>query len=312
MMTATENGNVMKTEVPKVSVCVCTLRRAHLLPRLLKLIAGQETGGRFSVEVVVVDNDASGSSRETVESAAADIEAPVTYCIEPEQNIAKARNRALAEADGAYVAFIDDDEVPPGSWLRTMFAACRPSGVAGVLGPVKPLYEEPPPQWVVAGKFYDRHVHETGHVMEWTNCRTGNVLMRRRIIPADEPPFREEFGSGGEDRDFFRRMIARGHKFVWCNEAAVSEIIPASRWKRSFLLRRALLRGRASFARRKGRVKRLLISLTAIPVYALLLPVALLAGQHRFMKYSVRLCDHCGRVLAALGINPVREVYLSQ
>ena len=107
-------------------------------------------------------------------------------------------------------------------------------------------------------------------------------------------------------------MIARGHVFTWCNEGAVGEVVPPSRWKRRFLLKRALLRGKASLANRNGRVRKLLVSLVAIPVYALVLPVLFIAGHHLFMKYLIRLCDHAGRILGALGLNPVRETYVTQ
>ena len=30
-------------------------------------------------------------------------------------------------------------------------------------------------------------------------------------------------------------------------------------------------------------------------------------GQHWFMRYCVKLCDHLGRLLAVLGINPISE-----
>jgi len=41
-------------------------------------------------------------------------------------------------------------------------------------------------------------------------------------------------------------MIERGHAFVWCNEAVVYEVVPPVRWRRTFMLRRALLRGKVS------------------------------------------------------------------
>jgi hypothetical protein len=66
----------------------------------------------------------------------------------------------------------------------------------------------------------------------WDQCRTGNVLFRHGVLPAGEPPFREEYGTGVEDKDFFRRLAAAGHSFVWCNEAVVSESVPASRLTR--------------------------------------------------------------------------------
>ena len=39
----------------------------------------------------------------------------------------------------------------------------------------------------------------------------------------------------------------------------------------------------------------------------MMLPFTLLLGQHVFMKYCIKLCDHAGRILSALGLNPVRE-----
>ena len=41
------------------------------------------------------------------------------------------------------------------------------------------------------------------------------------------------YASHGEDRDFFRRVIATGGRFVWCAEASVPEIQPAERATRA-------------------------------------------------------------------------------
>jgi hypothetical protein len=46
-------------------------------------------------------------------------------------------------------------------------------------------------------------------------------------------------------------------------------------------------------------------SCVAVPIYAIALPLTLVAGQHVFMKYCIKFCDHAGRVLGVLGINPV-------
>jgi hypothetical protein len=35
-----------------------------------------------------------------------------------------------------------------------------------------------------------------------------------------------------------------GHVFRWCNEGLVYETVPQERWKRSYLVKRAMLRGR--------------------------------------------------------------------
>ena len=42
------------------------------------------------------------------------------------------------------------------------------------------------------------------------------------------------------------------------------------------------------------------------------LPFALVLGHHRFMTLLVKLCDHLGRLLALLRINPVKEPYVTE
>jgi hypothetical protein len=70
------------------------------------------------------------------------------------------------------------------------------------------------------------------------------------------------------------------------------------------MLRRALLRGRNSLKHPKGRWALIAKSLIAVPLYLISLPVTLLRGHHWFMKVSIKLCDHLGRILTLLGVNP--------
>ena len=76
-----------------VTVCVCTYKRQEGLGRLLEAIGKQQTGGRFTYSVVVVDNDRAESARAAVQSFAAASKQPVNYFCEPRQNISLARNR---------------------------------------------------------------------------------------------------------------------------------------------------------------------------------------------------------------------------
>ncbi len=49
-----------------IAVCVCTYKRPDYLKRLLRELAGQETGGLFTYSIVVADNDQSESARAVV------------------------------------------------------------------------------------------------------------------------------------------------------------------------------------------------------------------------------------------------------
>jgi hypothetical protein len=283
-----------------------------LLLKLLHAIEQQQTRGAFRISVVVCDNDREQSSRQSVEKFAADSKLEIRYVVEPEQNIALARNRVVANAAGDYVAFIDDDEHPVTDWLYLLWQTRERYGADGALGPVKPQYESEPPQWVLKGGFYDRPAHQTGHRLLWQQCRTGNVLLRRDVLADVAGPFRSELGGGGEDRDFFCRISSKGRTFVWCEEAVAWETVPAARCSRSFMLRRALLRGKMSLRHHKAGVRDVATSVIAVPVYSLALPFLLVAGHHHFMNGLIRLCDHAGRLLSTFGIDPIRQAYVTE
>jgi cellulose synthase/poly-beta-1,6-N-acetylglucosamine synthase-like glycosyltransferase len=278
---------------------------------LLSELRVQDTGGLFTYSIVIADNDELQSGEAVTLDFAAESHIETRYCVEPRQNIALARNKAVENARGDFLAFIDDDEFPGKRWLLTLFKACNDYDADGVLGPVRPYFDKDPPKWVVKGKFYERPTYRTGLVIDWRKGRTGNVLLRRRIFAPGGQAFRPSFLTG-EDQDFFRRMIEKGHSFIWCNEAVAYEVVPPIRWKRTFLLRRAWLRGAIAVVHPAFGPRQIAKSVIAVPVYAAALPFALVLGHHRFMTLLVKLTDHLGKLLSLLGINPIRESYVTE
>ena len=297
----------MTNETHHISVCVCTYERPHLLKRLLQELGRQDTGGRFTYSIVVADNDRLQSARGVVSDFAATSNIPIRYCVEPRQNIALARNKALENASADFIAFLDDDEEPSRDWLIRLVEAIEFYGADGVLGPVLPRFLTPPPYWVVHGKFFERPSFPTGTWLRWSQSRTGNVLLRRQIFDDLGNRFRPEYGRGGEDTDFFRRMTAKGLRFVWCAEATVHETVPSERCRRTYLLKRALLRGRIPY----NQGWPILTSLVAVPAYALALPFLFLFNSNAFMWCLIKECDHVGRILAFLRVDVVKERYVS-
>jgi succinoglycan biosynthesis protein ExoM len=246
---STEAGTRQPPEMPRtpglygqhISVCVCTYRRPRLLTHLLGALERQETGEKFGFDVVIVDNDASESGREAVDSFRAASNIRISYFVEPQQNISMARNRAVAAATGDLVALIDDDESPGPMWLHNLYAAFTLYASDGVLGSVRPRFEGKPPGWLVKSRICERPSHRTGSRLRFHECRTGNALLDKRLFGQSEVWFRPEFGrTGGEDVEFFREQIAQGRVFVWCEEAPVWEIVSRLRWRRLYYLERYL------------------------------------------------------------------------
>jgi succinoglycan biosynthesis protein ExoM len=301
----------MNNQTKHISVCVCTYKRPDLLKRLLQDLDDQESQGLFTYSIVIVDNDRLQSAESVVRQFSSTSKSNIKYCVEPQPNIARARNTSIENASGDFVAFIDDDEFPSRQWLLCLFNDCNKYGVAGVLGPVLSHFDEGAPRWIVQGKFYDRPQHKTGLVLDWTQTRTGNALLQSYLFAGDSRPFRAECVEGS-DQEFFKRMMQQGHAFIWCNEAVVYEVVPPARWKRSFLVRRALFRGVFSVRNHDLPLPLIVKSLIAAPSYAALLPVALVLGQARFMNYVFKFSYHAGRLLAVLGFNPINRPYVSE
>ncbi len=300
----------MTGKVSHINVCICTYKRPQMLERLLGELSTQATNGLFTYSIVVVDNDLLRSAEAIVSKLACASNVPIVYCVEPRQNISLARNLAIARATGDYVAFIDDDEFPIKTWLRSLFEACNQYQVDGVLGPVKRHFDEKPPQWIVKGNFYERPVYPTGAALDKEEGRTGNVLLKKRLFDGQEQPFKPEF-RGGSDRDFFHRMIDKGCKFIWSAEAVAYEVVPPVRWKRTFMLRKALFRGSMAPLHESFGMREIAKSLVAVPAYTIAIPFALMMGQDRFMDLLVRLFHHVGMLLALAGIRVVRGQYVS-
>jgi succinoglycan biosynthesis protein ExoM len=298
-------------DMKHICISICTYKRPELLQRLLHEVVRQETSGLFTFSVVIVDNDSLRSAENVVSLFASESDISFAYYVEARQNISRARNLGISHTTGDYVVFIDDDEFPEKNWLLLLFKTCNEYAVDGVLGPVKRHFDQEPPKWIIKGNFYERVVHPTGKALDKEEGRTGNVILRSRVFEGLEQPFRVEFRGGG-DKEFFRRMIEAGYKFIWSADAIVYEVVPPVRWKRSFMLKRALFRGALVPLHPNFGPLQVLKSLVAVPAYVLILPLAFLLGHHWFIQFLVKLCDHLGMLLALCGFAPLRQPYITE
>ena len=286
-----------------ISVCICTLKRREWLAGLLPAVANQLTEGRFTFDVVVVDNDVDRSSEYVVRRTARASGIRFTYDCEPERNISLARNRAIRNATGNLLAFIDDDERPGADWLLLLHRTIIAQAAHGVLGPVEPEFPESAPAWLRNGRVFRRRRLPTGARIASRDARTGNLLVQRSIVEQGESWFDPAFGrTGGEDTDFFARQFARGNVFVWCDEAVVTETIPPERCTVNYHVRRLLRAGTIDGERmRVGTLRSdgLIVKNAAVfCACAVLTLPALLAPKHLAVRIFQKLA-YSGAVVAA-------------
>jgi glycosyltransferase involved in cell wall biosynthesis len=231
---------VGEVRTERLVVAVLTYRRPERIAALVPLLVDQAadlTRRAEGVEasVLVVDNDPAGAGAAAVAGLGA------TAVVEPEPGISAARNRALRAADDQdLLVFVDDDELPHADWLHALHATYRATGAAAVTGPVVSRYATEPEPWVVAGGFYDR-AHRGGLSTgdQVRSAATNNLLLDLRVVRRAGLAFDPDLGlSGGEDTHFTSALAAAGGRIVWCAEAVVSDVVPADRLTRPYLLAR--------------------------------------------------------------------------
>ncbi|MBV8062356.1 MAG: glycosyltransferase [Nevskia sp.] len=294
----------------RLSVCIATCRR----PERLRLLLDDLTRQRLLPdEVVVVDNDPHGGAAAVVEAARSSAGSySLVYAIEPEKNIALARNRTVQLARGRWLAFVDDDERAPPDWLLRLMDAAGRYDADGVLGPVLPQVPEDAPAWIRRGHFYDWARLRSGTRVPLNRLRFGNVLLRGDCLRKSAAPFDPAYGlTGGEDGDLLTRLAAAGARIVWCDEATVHEPVEPARLSLRWLLRRALRGGqdyaRHSLAGRYGpatALRRGTLVLRAslqLPAAALLALLCWPFGRHHAARWLSKASANFGKLSVLWG-----------
>ena len=295
-----------------ICVCVCTYKRPEMLLNLLSKIEEQETNNLFHYSLVIVDNDRFESARKPVESYAQHSNLQIRYFVELEQNISLARNKALENSIGDFIALIDDDEYPSKTWLLELynaFFAYKPNG--GVLGPVIPYYPEGTPKWLIKSKICDRPNHPTGTELNWNQTRAGNVLLSRAIFMEGPFLFDPKLGrNGGEDKELFKRIMDHGYSCIWCHEAEVYEVVYPARWKLSFYLYRSILNGGdAGREHSKKSFFYLIRCLGSFLFFFTLLLFSIFIGKHYIYKYFIRVAYDFARIMGCFHITLITVRY---
>ena len=224
-----------------IMVAVLTFRRSRELAEFLEGYSRVELPPDADVTLLVVDNDAQGSGRATVD-AHCDRIPGTQYVVEPRVGIPVARNRALREAlasNADALCFIDDDEVPESDWLVNLVAEWRWSGAELVGGPVgvAPVPSTATPwQRLINASLASRSLRKYADTARAAasggryTIVTNNWLCDLRWLAASRLRFDERLLlTGGSDTAFCRAATTAGCRRSWAADAMVHETIPPGR-----------------------------------------------------------------------------------
>jgi GT2 family glycosyltransferase len=212
-----------------IAVCIATYRRPQGLARLLASLDAL-TFARASprLTLIVVDNDTNGGGH-AIASAWRGPHA-IHAVTEPARGLANVRNRALAEVPGdvTSIAFIDDDEWAEPQWLDALLAVRNETGAGIVQGPVIPSFPVDAPAWLAPSGYLEVGPFRAGEELDFG--ASGNCLLSPAMLVRTGIRFDPAFNlSGGEDADFFDRLLRAGERIVAAPDARVWEHVPPER-----------------------------------------------------------------------------------
>ncbi len=227
-----------------VAVIVPTLRRPDSLERALRSVFAQTGAGERVSEVVVVDNDPSGSAAATVSRLTPESPWPLIYVHAPSPGVATARNAGLAATTAPLIAFLDDDEAAGPRWLAALLAAQAETGADAVFGPIAGQAEEAP-DWLRPHleRFFGREGPERTMLVDQPWGCGNSLLVRATALPGPTPFDTRADQAGGEDDALFAALARRGGRFGWAADAWVEEFAPAHRATLRYALARAFAYG---------------------------------------------------------------------
>ncbi len=228
----------------KISIIIPTQRRPEGLKLAARSVFRQAGVSVSDLELVIVDNDQVPSAEPVAALLRAEAPFGVTYVHEPVAGVANARNTGLTAATGEWIAFLDDDEEAPETWLAALLAVQGAHDADVVFGPVR---ARAPERVHLHRDYLERFFSrlgpaEAGLIDHYYGC--GDSLIRRAALPDPNRPFAAARNFiGGEDDLLFGGMRAAGKRIAWAPAAWVWEDPVPERLTLGYTIRRAFAYG---------------------------------------------------------------------
>jgi glycosyltransferase involved in cell wall biosynthesis len=186
----------------RFSICVCTYNRANILPYCLVSLANLKMPPRCKAEILVIDNKSVDNTKEVVEQYSRRSPIQIFYFYEQQQGLSNARNRAIKEAHGDYLGFLDDECVVAPDWLQILaedIEEFAPFIIGGpYVGALLPGTGPKCPKWLKMEYFSYAYYasFERGYQKEF-RASGGNMLLHRMVCETQK--FDQDLGMKGNE-----------------------------------------------------------------------------------------------------------------
>ena len=248
------------------TVALCTHNHADRLVRTLTDLPGLRPP-EAPWEFLVIDNGCRDGTPELLSRHRWPEGWQVRVVREEKLGLSNARNRAIAEACGDYVIFMDDDETADPDWLCAYERLIRAHAPDAFGGRIRLLFEDTRPAWLKDELLgFLGELNRADEICPLTDPYTsfhgGNFGLHKRVCERvglfdDMLGRKGTDNTGGEEVDFYRRLLAAGFKVWWTPEAVIHHRIQAEKLTRGYFLDLHYRQGRVEAIRRRGHGSRL-------------------------------------------------------
>ncbi|MFC1843886.1 glycosyltransferase family 2 protein, partial [Thermodesulfobacteriota bacterium] len=108
-------------KIPLISIIVPTYNRSEMLRGAIESLLQQETDGKFSYEILIIDDASTDETGKVVGEIIKRSPGLVRYVKGEGKGYTCALNRGLAESHGEWLALFDDDELARPDWLKELY-----------------------------------------------------------------------------------------------------------------------------------------------------------------------------------------------
>jgi glucosyl-dolichyl phosphate glucuronosyltransferase len=248
------------------TVALCTHNHADRLGRTLADLA-QLKAPQAPWEFLIVDNGCGDGTPDLLAPYPWPDGWQVRVVRESKLGLSNARNRAIAEARGEYVIFMDDDETADPDWLCAFERLILSKDPDAFGGRIRVLFEDMRPEWLKDDLLgFLGELNRAEGIAPLTDPHAsfygGNFGIRKtvcdRVGGFDAMLGRKGTdNTGGEEVDFYRRLLDAGFKVWWTPEAVIHHRIQTAKLERTYFLDLHYRMGRMEAIRKRGSGSRL-------------------------------------------------------
>lgn len=233
----------------ELSVIICTYNRSRNLPWCIQCLSQQQGVEDLEWEVVIVDNNSTDDTPQSVTSLQNQFSVPIRYAFEKRQGLSYARNRGVVETSGTYFAFIDDDILVSPNWLDAIHTSFLKNDADAVGGRIHLDKSIMLPSWITPELHGFLGYHDFGEKPFQMDGITkypygGNMAFHRRVIDRigffnpnvgrkGEGKKRSELFKG-EETEYCHRLAKAGGRFFYEPDAIVQHRVLPFQLRKSY------------------------------------------------------------------------------